>query len=125
MAVKKGAWIKVTNEEFQKLVLEKLVSLESSIKDLEQGQNSLVQSQNSLVQGQSSLVQGQNSLVQGQTEILAEIKNLKEADAALLDLVEKTYHETEKISRLEAKLDALNDRTFEHEADIRLLKKAK
>lgn len=80
----------MTNEEFQKLVLEKLTGLE-----------------------------------QGQKEILSEIKNLKQADQALLDLVEKTYHETEKISRVEAKLDALNDRTFEHEADIRLLKKAR
>ncbi|CQR74117.1 hypothetical protein SOV_22390 [Sporomusa ovata DSM 2662] len=31
----------------------------------------------------------------------------------------------EKTDRIEAKLDALNDRTFEHEADIRLLKKVR
>jgi hypothetical protein len=40
---------------------------------------------------------------------------------AMINLIGK---KVENIPRIEAKLDALNDRTFEHEADIRLLKKA-
>ncbi|MBP2657790.1 MAG: hypothetical protein H6Q69_822 [Firmicutes bacterium] len=87
----------MTNEDFQRLVLEKLSNLE----------------------------QGQRSLDQGQKDILSEIKNLKDADQALLDLVEKTYHETEAISRIEAKTDIVAKRLFENEAEISLLKRAK
>jgi len=87
----------MTNEEFQRLVLEKLSNLE----------------------------QGQKSLDQGQKEILSEIKNLKDADQALLGLVEKTYHETEAIPRIEAKMDIVAKRLFENEAEISLLKRAK
>lgn len=72
-------------------------------------------------------------------EILTEIKSIKETmvtkdylDKVILEqqkdvigLLKIIDEKTETISRVDAKLDALNERTFEHEADIRLLKKAR
>ena len=43
----------------------------------------------------------------------------------LTNMVNLLGEKTEAVSRVEVKLDALHDLTFEHEADIRLLKKAR
>ncbi|SMC64346.1 hypothetical protein [Sporomusa malonica] len=70
-----------------------------------------------------------SNLEYGQTEILSEIKSLKQADQALLDLVEKTYRKTEQIeSKLDHHanmLDVLATRTTHQEAEIKGLKIAK
>ena len=98
----------MTNEEFQKLVLEKLAGLE---------------------QGQKTLEQGQQSLEQGQKEILSEIQNLKQADQALLDISEKTYRETEKISQIQTtqgeSINILALRQLQTESELSVWKKAK
>lgn len=60
-----------------------------------------------------------------ETKIDTGFKNTKEADSALLGLVEKTYRETESIPRIEAKMDIVAKRLFENEAEISLLKRAK
>jgi len=77
----------MTNEEFQKLVLEKLVSLEQGQKALEQGQKALEQRQKALEQGQKALEQSQKSLEQGQKAI------------------EERMATKDDIARLEAKMD--------------------
>ncbi|WP_425060202.1 hypothetical protein SCACP_08710 [Sporomusa carbonis] len=41
----------------------------------------------------------------------------------LTSMVNLLGEKTEAIPRIETKLDVLNDRTFEHEADIRMLRK--
>ncbi|MBP2662733.1 MAG: hypothetical protein H6Q71_681 [Firmicutes bacterium] len=60
-----------------------------------------------------------------ETKIDAGFKNTKEANDALLELIEKTYREAEPLPRVEAKLDILAKRLFENEAEISLLKRAK
>jgi len=91
----------VTNEEFQKLVLEKLASLE---------------------QGQATT----NAKID---TVLSEIKNLKETDQTLLDLVEKTYHETEKISQNQLiqgeSVNILSVRQLQTEAEFAAWRKAR
>ncbi|QDR81273.1 hypothetical protein [Sporomusa termitida] len=91
----------MTNEEFQRLVLEKLGKLE---------------------QGQQHLFEHLNSV---ESKINTGFKNTREANDALLGLVEKTYREAEFIPRVEAKIDLLAKRLFENEAEIALLKRAK
>ena len=91
----------MTNEEFQKLVLEKLVNLE---------------------QGQAAT----NTKIDS---VLSEIKSLKDADQALLDLVEKTYHETEKISQNQLiqgeSVNILSMRQLQTEAEFAAWRKAR
>ena len=91
----------MTNEEFQSIVLEKLTNLE----------------------------QGQTATNNKIESILNEIKVLKDADQALLDLVEKTYRKTEQIeNKLDHHanmLDVLAARTTHQEAEIKGIKLAK
>lgn len=70
-------------------------------------------------------------------EELSAVKNELKADIVTLDakldsgfealtnMINLLGEKTEAVSRVEVKLDALHDLTFEHEADIRLLKKAR
>ncbi|WP_371378779.1 hypothetical protein [Sporomusa aerivorans] len=89
----------------------------------------LIDGQQKIIDRLECLEHGQKRLEHGQTEILSEIKNLKESDQALLDLVEKTYRNTEQIeSKLEHHanmLDVLAARTTHQEAEIKGLKIAK
>ncbi len=67
----------------------------------------------------------ENRLDKMDSKMDTEFLNLKQADTALLDLVEKTYREAESLPRVEAKIDLLAKRLFENEAEIALLKRAK
>ena len=59
----------MTNEEFQKIVLEELKKLNEKVDNLEQGQAKLGQSQVKLEQSQTKLEQGQAKLEQSQTKL--------------------------------------------------------
>lgn len=78
-------------------MLEKLVSLE-------QGQNQLLERVSSIEQNMAN------------KEDIAQLN--KELLAVSLEIIDYT-------KKIDAKLDILNDRTFEQEVDIRLLKKAR
>lgn len=75
------------------------------------------------------LRQDVTTLKQDTTTLKQDITDLKQTTeqgfSDIVNMVNLLGEKTETISRVEAKLDALNDRTFEHEADIRLLKKAR
>ncbi len=89
-----------------------------------------------ILEGQKQIVERLGRLEQGQAatnakidSVLNEIKNLKEADQALLDISEKTYRKTEQIeTKLDHHanmLDVLATRTTHQEAEIKGLKLAK
>ena len=70
-------------EETLKLILDKLNSMDSDIKDLKQGQNRLEQGQKNLEQGQKSLEQRQISLEQGQKNLEQGQKGLEQGQKSL------------------------------------------
>jgi multidrug efflux pump subunit AcrA (membrane-fusion protein) len=73
----------VTNEEFQKLVLEKLTGLGQGQAKLEQGQAKLEQRQAKLEQGQANLEQRQAKLEQGQANLEQRQAKLEQGQANL------------------------------------------
>lgn len=82
----------MSNEEFQRLVLEKLTNFEEEFKSLVEGQESLVKVQKFLVERQESLVKGQDSLVKGQKALEDRQMSLEKT---LSDVVEQTANLTE------------------------------
>jgi hypothetical protein len=89
----------MTNEEFQRLVLQKLDNLELGQKSLEEGQNRLEKRQKSLELGQRNLEQRQKNLELGQKNLEERQKNLeletKEISKKLDAVVEQTADLTE------------------------------
>ena len=59
----------MTNEEFQKIVLEELKGLREDVAGLKEGQSNLEEGQLKLEQGQSNLEEGQLKLEQGQSNL--------------------------------------------------------
>lgn len=98
MIIKRGD--KLTNEEFQKLVLEKLTSLDTRLGDVE---------------GQLSET---NEIVK------ALMHNTEELNAKYDGLLNITASK-ESIDRLETKIDILTHRVLAQDGEIQLLKKAK
>ena len=82
-----------------------------------------------LRQDVTTLKQDVTVLKQDTTTLKQDIADLKQTTeqgfSDLVNMVNLLGEKTETIPRIEAKLDALNERIFEHEADIRLLKKAR
>lgn len=88
----------MTNEEFQRLVLEKLTSLEN-----------------------------------GQKEILSEIKNLKDADQSIIELIQESHRDLDKkidsiLTTQTTQGESINIlalRQLQTESELSVLKKAK
>lgn len=129
----------MTNEEFQKLVLEKLTSLEQGQAKLEQGQANLEQRQANLEQGQKIL---ETKVDNGQSNLATRLENvegqLMETNGILKALMHNTEElnakydgllnitaSKESIDRLETKIDILTHRVLAQDGEIQLLKKAK
>ena len=108
-------------EETLKLILDKLNSMDSDIKDLKQGQNRLEQGQKNLEQGQKGLEQGQKSLEQRQT-------SLEQGQLNLADKLDSFEKQTMKrFNEIDSKISSLSDAVadlmeFRTEAESKLKK---
>ena len=135
--------MKMTNEEFQKIVLEELRKLNGKVDNLEQGQTRLEQSQIKLEQGQTKLEQsqakleqgqakleqsqtkleqGQSNLEQGQEDIRKDIKSIIEQTA---DLTEFREEINAKVDKVIEELNTLEIVTSKNWNDIARLKSIK
>lgn len=103
----------MTNEEFQRIVLEEL-------KSLKEGQRSLEEGQRSLEEGQRSLEKGQRSLEEGQREIKKELKAITEQTADLTEFREET---NAKLDTIIEENEILKELIGKHEVDIRRLQR--
>lgn len=112
----------MTNEEFQKIVLEELRKLNGKVDNLEQGQAKLEQSQTKLEQGQEKLKQGQNNLEQGQEDIRKDIKSIIEQTA---DLTEFREEINAKVDKVIEELNTIEIVTSKNWNDIARLKSIK
>ncbi len=90
--IEKGGKV-MTNEEFQRIVLEELRALRTDINGLKEGQKSLEEGQRSLGESQRSLEEGQRQIIKkldavwDQTVILTEFK--EEVNSKLDTLLEE------------------------------------
>ena len=96
----------MTNEEFQKIVLEELKSLKEGQKNLEEGQK--------------SLGKGQRNLEEGQREIK---KELKAITAQTADLTEFREEINAKLDTIIEENEILKELIGKHEVDIRRLQR--
>jgi translation initiation factor 2B subunit (eIF-2B alpha/beta/delta family) len=96
----------MTNEEFQRIVLEELKSLKEG--------------QRSLEKGQRSLEKGQRSLEEGQREIKKELKAITEQTADLTEFREET---NVKLDTIIEENEILKELIGKHEVDIRRLQR--
>ncbi|NLV76036.1 MAG: hypothetical protein GX023_03495 [Tissierellia bacterium] len=80
----------MTNEEFQKIVLEELKGLREDVADLKEGQSNLEE-------GQLKLEQRQSKLEQGQEEIKRELRAVVEQTAVLTEFREEINIKIDKI----------------------------
>lgn len=90
----------MTNEEFQRLVLEKLDGIDTRLDRLEEQ-------------------------VRENTDIIKAVRHNQEFGIAKLEALEMGTANKESIVKLDAKFDVLNDRLFQQEADLRVLKAVK
>ncbi|NLY47029.1 MAG: hypothetical protein GX053_13720 [Tissierella sp.] len=96
----------MTNEEFQRIVLEELKALKEGQRALEEGQR--------------ALEEGQRALEEGQREIKKELKAITEQTADLTEFRQEVNSELEANFEEHEVFKAI---TGEHEVDIRRLKK--
>jgi uncharacterized protein YdcH (DUF465 family) len=100
----------MTNEEFQRTVLEQLVSMNNRFDKLD---------------GRMDKLDGRMDKLEQRLEEES-VKNAKRSDAVdrgFEDVIAMLTLMQEDIRRLDAKTDIVNERAFENEADIRLLKR--
>jgi prefoldin subunit 5 len=107
----------MTNEEFQRTVLEQLVSMNNRFDKLD---------------GHMGNIEGRIDKLDSRMDKLEQrleeesVKNAKRSDAVdrgFEDVIAMLTLMQEDIRRLDAKTDIVNERAFENEADIRLLKR--
>lgn len=131
----------MTNEEFQRIVLEKLGGLEEGQKRLEGRQKSLEERQKSLEEGQMKLEQRQIRLEQGQVELERGQKNFEEEQKKLVikvDSMEKiliaTHEQTAKLIEFKEEINNKIEKVIEenkllkemfgrHEIEIKVLQR--
>jgi len=112
----------MTNEEFQKVVLEEIRGLKHTVNTLAEGQDRLANEQvrvanelDRLVEGQTRLEEGQVRLANEQVRVANELDRLAEGQARLEEgqvrLEEGQSHLTDRQSRVEQKLDAVYNQT--------------
>jgi predicted nucleic acid-binding Zn-ribbon protein len=111
----------VTNEEFQKLVLEKLSGIESKFDNLE----SEVSGLKSKIGGVETRFDGLEEQVKENTNIIKAVRHNQEFGIAKLEALVLNTASKESIVKLDAKFDVLNDRLFQQEADLKILKAVK
>jgi peptidoglycan hydrolase CwlO-like protein len=117
----------VSNEEFQKLVLEELRSLKNDMSGLKEGQHKLEAGQRKLEEGQHKLEEGQHNLEAGQKRLEARVEKLERK----LDAVyEQTAQLVEFRNEVNLKLDniiednkSIHEILGEHEISIRTLRR--
>jgi len=73
----------MTNEEFQKIILEEIRALRGEVVELKQGQTRLEQRQTKLEEGQTRLEQRQTKLEEGQTRLEQRQTKLEEGQTRL------------------------------------------
>ena len=117
----------MTNEEFQKIVLDEIKILREEVAGLKQGQSKLEQGQSKLEQGQSKLEQGQSKLEQGQSKLEQGQEDIKRELKAVIhhtaDLTEFREKDNEKLDTLIEENDIIKEINGRHEIDIRRLKR--
>lgn len=115
--------------------------MEELLKQLLEGQKQLFEGQKELFKGQKELFEGQKQLFAGQKELFEgqkriegrldaieakmdnEFNNLKEADSAILGLIEKTYRKAEQIDDIADDINFLLQRNAKHDNEIREIRK--
>ena len=112
----------MSNEEFQKLVLEKLTNLENRFKTLEDGQKALERRQGTLEEGQKALERRQGTLEEGQKTIVKELKGVLEQTANLTEFKEEVIQELESMKASIARVEIA---TANNWSDIARLKSIK
>lgn len=139
----------MTNEEFQKLVLEKLGGLEKSFYGLETrfdgmetrfdrletefgglktqigGLETEFDGLKTQIGGLEKRFDGLEEQVKENTEIIKAVRHNQEFGIAKLSALELSTASKESIVKLDAKFDVLNDRLFQQEADLKILKAVK
>ena len=119
--------IKMTNEEFQKIVLEELRSLKEGQKQLETGQKQLEVGQKQLEAGQRQLEAGQRQLETGQKQLEAGQKEIRKDLKAVIeqtaDLTEFRQEANEKLDSLIEDNKSIHGILGEHEVSIRTLRR--
>ena len=108
------------SEELLNKIFEKLVSMDSKVNSIESKVNSMESDIDNIKQTMATK--------EDVREIYNEIRNLKEADQAILDICEKTYHEVEGIKKEQklhsAWLRKLTVDCAQNAVEIELLKEA-
>ena len=124
----------MTNEEFQKIVLDEIKALRGEVAEIKHGQSKLEEGQLKLEQGQLKLEEGQLKLEQrqlkleegqfkleqGQEEIKRDLKAIIEQT---VDLTEFRQKANEKLDTLIEENDIIKEINGRHEVDIRRLKR--
>ena len=110
----------MTNEEFQKIVLDEIKALRGEVSEIKQGQLKLEEGQSKLEEGQSKLEEGQFKLEQGQEETKKDLKAIIEQTA---DLTEFRQEANKKLDTLIEENDIIKEINGRHEVDIRRLKR--
>ena len=117
----------MTNEEFQKIILEEIRALRGEVVELKQGQTRLEQRQTKLEEGQTRLEQRQIKLEEGQKHLeigQEEIKkDLKAVIEQTVGLTEFRQEANEKLDILIEENDIIKEINGRHEVDIRRLKR--
>lgn len=113
----------MTNEEFQRLVLEKLDSLDEGQKNLEKRIINLEAGQMKLEIGQKNLETGQMNLEIGQKQIIIKLDGVIEQTADLTEFRHETKEHFIKIQDYIHELDVKNsDRHFDFTNQIEVLR---
>ena len=112
----------MTNEEFQKIVLEELRNLNGKVDKLDQGQVRLEERQTKLEERQAKLEERQIKLEEGQEEIKRDLKAICEQTA---DLTEFREEINVKIDKLTEDFSTIEMVTSKNWSDIVRLKAAR
>ena len=119
----------MTNEEFQRIVIEKLENLEvgqknleTRQKNLEEGQKNLETRQVSLEAGQKNLETRQKSLEEGQEEIISKLNCVINQTA---DLTEFREEVKEEFKNIKSTISRIEINTADNWSDIAKLKAAR
>ena len=125
----------MTDEDFQKLVLDKLGGLETKIGGIETEFGGLKTQIGGLeaefgglktqIGGLENRFDGLEEQVKENTEIIKAVRHNQEFGIAKLSALELSTASKESIVKLDAKFDVLNDRLFQQEADLKILKAVK
>lgn len=112
----------MNNEEFQKIVLEKLGGLEEGMSRLENRQSKLEERQGNLEKGQLKLEDRQSNLEEGQEDIK---RSLQGAIDQIYGLTEFKYQTEKSLEEINSKISRIEINTADNWSDIAKLKSIK